>query len=98
MKLQLINRTIMHPEDKPTRRELEREEFESAALKFVKTNFKVDEVFDLYEHDKEICIKFAQWVRDNTIADGAPKLYYNGKTHKRRVTMADLFEIYCSQL
>ena len=50
----------------PTRKELEREhmqeQFEQEAIRFVRENKKMEEVYDTYEHDMRVALPFAQYL------------------------------------
>ena len=69
MKPQYINIALMPPEDPPTKRELDREEFEQAAIKYCST-LRVKDVFDLHDHDKEVVKAFSEWLEKNVMLYG----------------------------
>jgi hypothetical protein len=54
----------------------------------------VDEAMD--QHAQWIAIAFAQWLRDNTLADGAPKLL--SLKDKRRYTIDQLYRIFIQDI
>ena len=64
MNPQYIKIALMPPEDPPTKRELERQEFEQAAIDWVKKHVTIEALFDLYEHDREVAIRFHKWMMD----------------------------------
>ena len=55
-----------HGDSPPTRKELEREamqeQFEQEAIRFVRENKKMEEVYDTYEHDMKVALPFAQYL------------------------------------
>lgn len=101
MNPQYINRTLM-PEDQPSKQELEREEIEQKALSIVRQTYNVDEVFDLYENDKEVVKAFLKWLFDTKlIRDGEnwylPPMYNEQILGELVATSLDeLWEYYCT--
>jgi len=60
MKPQYINRTLQPP-DKPMK---DTEEQIQDLLDYVKKNYKPTDLFDLYEHDKQLISKVFKWLRE----------------------------------
>ncbi len=87
MKPTLINNGLEPPE----KRELDREEFEYHALNFVRQYYKMEDVFDTYNHDKEIALKFKTFV----------SRYMNGEINEdepdRNINDDDLWDLFCKQ-
>lgn len=80
----------LEPPDQPSKRELDREEFEQAAIEWVKTK-KPHEIFDLYDHDKEIALKFYKWALDYS------SIHLVGLLKGDYPTQDQLWELYCQQ-
>lgn len=59
------------------------------------TNFK-KLISRLPKTGKEEVLPFAEWVRTETVADGAPKLYHKGSG--QRLTLSQLYDLYTQSL
>src|SRR5690242_11031051 len=95
MKPQYINRTLTPPEEMPSKRELDQEEFEQKALAYVAANFSIEEVFDTYNHDKKVSLPFAEYLSYNYVTVRTKE----GYRHKQRgefFTTEQVWDIYNS--
>ena len=97
MKPTLINRTLMAPEDAPTKRELDQEEFEQKALAYVAANFSIEEVFDTYNHDKEVSLPFAEYLSYHYVTVRTEEGYRH-KAGGVWFTTDQIWDEYCSLL
>lgn len=98
MKQQYDNRTMTPPEDKPSKSELDQDGFEQSALKYVQALYKVDEVYDLYEHDREVAKRFIEWsYKAGYRYDDKRNYYYTFNMHPNdHYTFEKLWEIFCN--
>lgn len=94
MKINYLNRTIMPPEKYEDETELD----EQAFINYVRERYKPNDLFDLYEHDKEIAIKFAEWVDTKAVRNGFHEWTIGAGNEKKHFTSQELFDFYCSQL
>jgi hypothetical protein len=81
----------MTPEDAPTKRELDREEFEQAAIDWVKKNAPIETLFDFYDHDKAVAISFKTFVScymNGEITDEEPN---------KNISDDGLWELFCNR-
>ncbi len=86
MKRTLINNNLEPPE----KRELDREEFRHAAIGYVRNFCTLDEIFDTYNHDKEVSIRFHKWMMDYNSVHLVDIL-----SDKPQPTYDELWELFC---
>ncbi len=68
------------------------QEEEEQMLDFVKKHYKVEDVFDLYNHDREVAIRFHKWMMDYNSVHLVDLL-----ADKPQPTMEEMFERFCTQ-
>lgn len=92
MKPEYINRTLMPPDPPDNDTEGQIQDF----LDWVKKTYKPTDLFDLYEHDREIASGFAEYLSYNYTTVRTEEEY----RHKKGgifYTSSQVWEIYCTQ-
>lgn len=90
----------------PDKRELDFDEFAEKAIAFVKRNIPVEQLYDLYNHDREVAKNFHEWYEKS---GWMPASTLGGKyslhegyinTDPRapgKVSFEQLWEIFCTE-